>query len=147
MIIEGLVNRRQNGFGEGGTFLDVMASVSQNLRLHNGHEPVLLANYGITSQPLRVLLNAQFRRLARTNLEDCAPLGETGPGLVVLLAARAEGVEALSGGLPISPGDLHGALIDLDAGNDVVFLEDLDEWLAVGCFLVEVSSKRMTPER
>lgn len=137
MIIERLVNRRQHCFSNGGAFLDVMVSIGENLRLHNGHEPILLTNNSITSQPLRVLLNAQFRRLIGTNLEYGPPLGETGSGLVVLLAARAERIETLSGGFSVGAGDFDGALVDLDAWNDVVFLEDVDEGFAVRCFLVK----------
>lgn len=137
LIIECLVNRRQHRLSRGSAFLDIVASVGEDLRLHDGDEPILLTNYRVTSQPLSILLDAQLRRLRGANLEHGAPLGETGASLVELGAARAEGVEALGGGLAVGAGQIDGALVDLDAWEDVVLGEDVDEGLAVGGFLVE----------
>lgn len=137
MLIESLVDGRQHGLGGGGAPVDVMGAVGEDLRLDNGDEAVLLADDGIAGQALGVELDAQLRRLGGADLEDGAPLGEAGAGLVVLLAAGGEGVEALGGGLAGGAGDVDGALVDLDAGEDAVVVEDVDEGLAVGGLLVE----------
>lgn len=137
MIIKRLVNRRQHRLSHGGAFLDVVASVGENLGLDDRHKPVFLTNNGVTGQALGVLLDTQLRRLVGPDLEDGPPLGETGPRLVVLGAAGPQGVEALSGGFAVGSGDVDGALVDLDAGDDVVLEEDVDEGLAVRGFLVE----------
>lgn len=43
----------------------------------------------------------------------------------------------MGGGLAIGAGDVNGALVDLDAWDDGILLEDLDEGLAVGGLLVK----------
>lgn len=137
MIIQRLIHGRQHRLRGRRTPVNIMGPICQDLGLHNRHEPVLLTDDGIPRQPLSILLNAQLRRLSGPNLEHGPPLGEACPRLVVLLAAAAQGVEPLRGGLAVGAGDVDGALVDLDPRDDVVLLEDVDEGLAVGGFLVE----------
>lgn len=137
MIIQRLVDRREHSLRDGGTLLNVVGPIGEHLRLDDGHQPVLLTDDCVAGQTLRVLLDGQLRRLGGTDLKDGTPLGESRPGLIVLAAPCAERIEALSGGLAVGSGELYGALVDLDPRDDAVFLEDLDEGLAVGGFLVE----------
>lgn len=104
MVVESLVNGSKNGLSDGGAFFNIVRSVGENLWFDNGNQPVLLANDGVTSQALRILLDGQLGRLGGADLEDSTPLGETSAGFVVLLAAGAERVEALSGGFAIGAG-------------------------------------------
>lgn len=137
VIIQCLVNSSKHSFSDGSTFDNVMSPIGQNLGLHDRHQPILLANDRIPSQPLRVLLDRQFRRLVRSDFQHRAPLGESRAGLVVLLAPRSEGIEALRGGFAVGAGQFDDAFVDLDAGNDAVLLEDFDERLPGGGLLVQ----------
>jgi hypothetical protein len=60
-----------------------------------------------------------------------APLGEACACSVVLLAALGQVVEALRGGLAGRARELHGALVHLDAGDDALLAEHLDEGGAI----------------
>lgn len=126
VIIQSFVNRGENSLGNRRTFLDVMVTVSENFRFDDRSHPILLADYGVASQPLSVLLNRQLRRLGGADFQHRPPLGEP----------RAEVVESLSGGFPISSGELDCPLVHLDARNRIVFLENFHEQLAAGGFLV-----------
>lgn len=137
VVVERLVDRREHRLGDGGALLNVVGTVGEHLRLNDGHQPVLLADDGVAGQALSILLDGQLRRLGGADLKDGTPLGEASAGLVVLAAPGAEGIKALGGGLAVGSGELDGALVDLDPGDDAVLLEDLDEGLAVGGFLVE----------
>ena len=66
-----------------------------------------------------------------------SPLGKAGTSLVVLGAALAKVIMALGGGLAIGSTELDGALVHLDAGEDIGLLEDLHEGLASLGALVE----------
>lgn len=104
VIIQSLVNRSEHRLSRSSTLLNPMRSISQDLRLHNRHQPILLAYNRITRKSLRVLLNRQLRRLGGSDLQHRAPLSEPGTSLVELLASRAERIESLGGGFAISAG-------------------------------------------
>jgi hypothetical protein len=66
--------------------------------------PILLADNGIASQTLRILLDSKLRGFSGTNLQHSSPLGKPGTSLIVLLAPLSKTVVALGGGLYISSG-------------------------------------------
>lgn len=47
VVIEGLVDGGEDGLRDRGTLLDVVASVGEHLRLHDGHQPILLTYNGV----------------------------------------------------------------------------------------------------
>lgn len=133
VVVERLVDRREHRLSDGlghhqEAPVNVVWPVCEHLQVNDGHQPVLLADDGVAGQALSILLDGQLQRLGGADLKDGTPLGEVSAGLVVLAAPGAEGIKALSGGLTVGSGELDG---------DAVLLEDLDEGLAVGGFLVE----------
>ena len=138
VVVERLVDGGEDALGDGGAGLDVVGAVGEDLGLDDGDEAVLLADERVPGEALGVLLDGELGRLAGgADLEHGPPLGEAGTGLVVLGAARAQGVEALGGGLAVGAGDVHGALVHLDPRHDAAGLEHVDERRAGGRALVE----------
>jgi hypothetical protein len=137
VLVESLVAGSKDHLRDISTALNVMRAIDKDLRLHNRHETILLADDGITSKTLSIEVNGKLRRLIGADLEDSTPLGEAGTSLVVLGAALAKVIMALGGGLLVCASDLNGALVDLDAGEDTSLLEDIDEGLAILGLLVQ----------
>jgi hypothetical protein len=114
-----------------------MRSINKDLRLNNGHQTVLLADDGIASKTLGVLVNGKLRWLVGADLEDGTPFGKAGSSLVVLGAALAKVVMTLGGGLLVGSSELDNTLVHLDAREDIGLLEHVDEGLAGLGALVE----------
>ena len=64
---------------------------------------------------------------AVVDVQDTTPLGEAGPGLVVLGGALGQVVDALGDGLAIGPGEGNHSLVDLDARQHALGLHDVHE--------------------
>ena len=137
VLVEGLIAGSKDHLRDIGTALNVMWPIDEDLRLHNRHQTVLLADDGIASKTLSVQVNGELRWLIGADLEDSTPLGKAGSSLVVLGAALAEVIMALGGGLLVGANNLNGALVDLDAREDASLLEDINEGLAILGLLVE----------
>jgi hypothetical protein len=138
VVVERLVDGGEDALGGGGAGLDVVPAVGEDLGLDDGDEPVLLADQRVPREPLGVLLDGELGRLpGGADLEHGAPLGEARAGLVVLGAARAQGVVPLGGGLAVGARDLDGALVHLDPRDHAAGDEQVHERLPVGGLLVQ----------
>ncbi|CAM0884206.1 unnamed protein product [Alopecurus aequalis] len=60
LVVEGLVAGSKDHLSHVGTAVDVMRTINKDLRLNNGHQTVLLANDGVASKTLSVLLNGEL---------------------------------------------------------------------------------------
>lgn len=101
------------------------------------HAPVLLANDGISRQPLSVLLDRELRGFDHSDLEHRPPLGETSPGVVVRGAPLVQIVEALRRRLAVGSPQVDRALVHFDAGNHTAGLHQLYKRLPVQRLLVQ----------
>lgn len=137
VIVERLVAGREHALCHVSAAIDVVVTINEDLWLDDRDQAVLLADDGVASQSIGVLVDRELTGLGGADLQDGAPLGKASSGSVVLLAALRKAIESLSGGLAIGPGELDGALVDLDAGEHTALLEDFDEGLAVGSLLEE----------
>jgi hypothetical protein len=118
VVAERLVHGGEDALGDGGAGLDVVGAINEDLGLDDGDQPVLLADYRVPCEPLGVQPDGELGGLAAgADLEHGAPLGEARAGLVVLGAARAQGVVSLGGGLAVGAGDLDDALSTLMPGT------------------------------
>jgi len=113
------------------TYLNCVVSVSEDLRLNNGGKSVLLADSGISSESVSSFSNGELRWAAISNLEDGSPLGESRTSLIVLLASLSETVETSGGLFLVSAWQEDETLVDLDAWDDVLCLEEVNEGSAV----------------
>ena len=110
-----------------------MLAVHEDLGLDDRDQAILLARGGVTREAVGILADGLLGGAggARRDLEDRAPLGEAGTEAVVLGAARAKPVEAGAVRLAVGAGERLDALVDLDAGDHALLLEELDEGLAL----------------
>src|SRR4051812_33765919 len=86
---------------------------------------------------MRVRPEAVLARDALADRDDTAPLGEARTELAVLLEPPAQAVEALGDGLAFGERQGLRALVDLDAGDDALRLEQLGEGRSVGARLAD----------
>ena len=116
-----------------------MLAVHEDLGLDDRDQAILLARRGVAREAVGILADGLLGGAggARRDLEDRAPLGEAGAEAVVLGAARAKPVEAGAVRLAVGAGERLDALVDLDAGDHALLLEELDEGLALLGLLAE----------
>ena len=95
-----------------------VVAVHQHFGLDDRHDAVFLAKRRVARQRMRIRLDADLRRNAVADVDDRAPLGETGAELVVLREPLAQAVEAFGDRLVREAGQRLGARIHLDAGHD-----------------------------
>ncbi len=119
-----------------------MRAVHQDLGLDNGHEAVSLANAGVACKAPGSLADGALRRAVFAYRDDSAPLCEAGAGLVVAGAALVHVGKALRVLFAVRARQPAGALVDLDAENDPVLLEAVDEQRPV----VELLEQRLLKE-
>jgi sirohydrochlorin ferrochelatase len=81
--------------------------------------------------------DAPDRGYAITDGDDRSPLGEARPHIHVLLQPLTQSVEPLRVLLVRGEGQLHGAPVHLDTGDDALPLEDLREQGAVRGLLTD----------
>lgn len=108
-----------------------MVSVGEDLRLNNGGKPVLLADSGISSERVSSLSNGELRWASISNLEDGSPLGESCTSLIVLLASLSETVQTSGGLFLVCAWQEDETLVDLDAWDDILCLEQVNKGSAV----------------
>ncbi|KAF7071314.1 hypothetical protein CFC21_076678 [Triticum aestivum] len=116
--------------------LDAVLPVQQDLRLHDGHQTVVLRDGGVAGEAPGGLLDGQLGG-AVGDADHGAPLGEAGALLVVGGLPGGEAVEALAPRLVVGAGERHQALVHLDPGHDALLHQDVDDLLAVDGGLVE----------
>mmetsp|Transcript_6120 Transcript_6120/g.15799 ORF Transcript_6120/g.15799 Transcript_6120/m.15799 type:complete len:316 (-) Transcript_6120:339-1286(-) len=135
VVVEGLVAGGDDALRDGGTHVNAVRPVGQDLRLHDRHQPVLLADRCVARQANRVLVDRQLTRFIRPDLEHRAPLGKARASLVVLGASVAEAVQTRGLRLAVGAGQLDHALVDLDPRDDAALLQQLHHRGAVGSLL------------
>lgn len=116
----------QNALSDLLASFDGVVAVSQNFRLHDRHQTVFLTDFSITRQTPSIFENGLLRRQRVADLQNRAPLSETTPDRVVLLAEVGQRVETLGPSL-LALVQVSSALVDLDSGHDAFFLEHFDE--------------------
>mmetsp|Transcript_94610 Transcript_94610/g.173402 ORF Transcript_94610/g.173402 Transcript_94610/m.173402 type:complete len:218 (-) Transcript_94610:102-755(-) len=123
-----------------------MGSIWNNLGLHNWHEFLALADGRVASQSFHCISNGHstWQALGRIELQHVAPLGEAGTLIIGLLATLLQVIETdrRNFGMPKWPDCcaphalLVVALVNLDARDHAVLLDDVDHWFA-GCIVLE----------
>src|SRR3712207_4595117 len=103
--------------------LDRVISVDKDLGLDYGNEVVLLGEGRIQGERLSVGLYAALGGDATPYGYDGPPLGEARPELGVFGEPLAKTVEALRELLAFREGQINGALVHLDAGDNAGVLE------------------------
>ncbi|GMS91026.1 hypothetical protein PENTCL1PPCAC_13201, partial [Pristionchus entomophagus] len=115
----------------------VVISVAQHLRLDDGHEAGLLTDRGVSGKNVGVLEHAQMRGRVRGDGEDAAPLGEAATALLESCGLCGESIQSLGGSLSDGAMERHDSEVELDAWNDALLVEQIDELLAGVGGLVE----------
>ena len=126
--------------------LERVVAVHQHFGLDDRDDALVLAQRGVARERVRVHVEAETRRDVRADRDDRAPLREARTELAVLDETRAQPVETVGDELVGRLRERRRALVDLDAGDDALRLEDLRR--AGGrrtAFWRIVSSNRITP--
>ncbi len=137
MLVKGLDDLGENSLGDLGANLDGVVAVSENLRFNNGSKTILLADGSIAGKGVSSLKDGQLRWAAVSDLEHSSPLSESGTCSVVLFASVCETIKSGSSILILGSRKDHKTLVDLDAGNDSLLLEELSEGGAISSLLEE----------
>ena len=118
--------------------LQGVLAVHEHFRLDDRDQSGFLAQRGIARQRLRVGLDAAPAGNAVAHGDDRAPLGEAGAHLRSTPQAVAQAVQAFGDLLAGMAGQVLGAGVDLDAGDDArLRSSDLDEGSAVSVSLAD----------
>merc|ERR1719237_78716 len=139
------VNRREHALLHTRRGRKLVVAINQNLWLNDGHKPVLLADACITSKVLRGDVDREVCRTAclDVDLERGAPLGKARALLIVLGRALSEIIQASAPVLTvIAATEWLEASVHLDAWDDPIALEDIDERRARGVVLIECLLKK-----
>lgn len=143
VISEGLEDSSINSLGGLEADANVVFTVREDFGFDDGDETVGLADSSISGKTPSVFLDGGFRGAAvRGDLEDSSPFSESATNVVEFLGSLGEVVETESGGFFVSSGDDGGTLVELNTGEDTLFLQEINELLAVlggllGGFFVE----------
>lgn len=114
-----------------------MITIGQNFRLDDGYDSGALADGSVTSQNVGVFQDSQFARGVFLDLQHTPPLSEMAPILLVLDATSLKIVETLGRALVVGAKERHDTLVDLDTGEDVTLLQELNEGCSIVGLLVE----------
>ena len=114
-----------------------MVAVHEHFRLDDGDQSRFLAQRGIASQRLRVGLDATPAGNAVAYGNHRAPLGKTGPHLRVFRQALAQSVQTFGYFLSGMAGQVLGAGVNFDAGNDSRIRDDFDKGSAIFLLLAD----------
>mmetsp|Transcript_15975 Transcript_15975/g.35376 ORF Transcript_15975/g.35376 Transcript_15975/m.35376 type:complete len:304 (-) Transcript_15975:303-1214(-) len=132
VIAEGLVHGSQHLLLHLGGALDAVVAVHQDLRLHDGHQAGLLHGTSVAGKTPCILLQRKGGGGVVGDLQHGSPLGEAGALCVIVGGALLQAVQASAPCLEgLSTGQGLQASVDLDAGEDVVALQDVNERLSV----------------
>ena len=139
--------RDEHLLGDGGTDLDGVRAIGDDLRLDDGHQTVLLADGGVLRQVLHAHVDGEVAgdALGRVDLQHVPPLGEARALRVRLGAALVEVVDALAPRLGVPERAIQRArearlvvaLVHLNARDHAVLLDHVNELLAVAVLLEE----------
>lgn len=135
--MEGLHDLSEDALGDLSAHVDVVVAISEDLGLDDGDESILLTDCCVSGEGVCGLESCGLGGSALADLDDCSPLGESCALGVVVSASLGKAVKSGGRVLIVGPWDHHESLVDLDAWDDALALEELGEGGAVGGFLVE----------
>mmetsp|Transcript_3235 Transcript_3235/g.4401 ORF Transcript_3235/g.4401 Transcript_3235/m.4401 type:complete len:335 (-) Transcript_3235:409-1413(-) len=134
---ESLHGSSLNLLGNPSLNLNSMSSIHKHLRLDDRDETIHLADLSVLCESASVSFNSFHRRSAvGVNAEDTAPLSEASSLLVVLSSTLSKSVDSFGDGLSIHEG-CADAGVDLDTGNNVVSLHNVNERSSILSILEE----------
>jgi len=132
VISEGLEDSSINSLGGLEADSDVVFTVREDFGFDDGDETVGLADSGISGKTPSVFLDGGFRGAAvGGDLEDSSPLSESATNVVEFLSSLGEVIETEGGGFFVSSGDDSSTLVELNTGEDTLFLQEIHKLLAV----------------
>ena len=109
------------------TLLQRMLAIHDDLRFDNRNETCLLTQRRITSQCMGIGFNAAPTRKPIADRNHRAPLGKARAHANVFSKSVAQSIQAFCDLFTRMPGQLLGACIHFDAGNDTRLNEDFDK--------------------
>ena len=127
LLVERVEHGVERGLGRLEAALDGVVPVHQNLGLDDRDHPRLLTQGRVARERVGIGLDRPIRRKAGADRDHGAPLGEAGPQRGVLGEPLAQPVEAFRHLLPGRGRERLRAPVDLDARNDPLAREDLDQ--------------------
>jgi hypothetical protein len=136
MGLEGLHHCSEYKLRCSGALFDIVRSISKDFRFNNGNETIFLANGCISGKGVGSLFSSNPCRSAVADLADSPPLSKSASLFVVFLASVAKPIETLGGVFVFSTGNHYQTLVDLDAWQDALGLEQLYEVGTVRSFLI-----------
>jgi len=143
VISEGLEDSSINSLGGLEADTNVVFTVTEDFGFNDGDETIGLADSSISGKTPSVFLDGGFTRAAiRGDLEDSSPLSESATNVVEFLCSLGKSVETESGGFILGFGDDGSTSVELNTGEDTLFLQEFNELLAIlgglsGGFFVE----------
>ena len=135
MFAQGVEKVVQRGLGDFEMALNGMIAIHENFGFDDGHKAGFLAEGGVSGESMRIGLERETGGVLGSDFNDGAPLGKASAKLGVFGEAVAQSVEALSDAVTRKVSEGFGTFIDLDAGNDVLALEEFDHGCAISGFL------------
>src|SRR3546814_82704 len=122
----------QHRFRHDPAALQIVRAGHQHLGLDARPEALLLGDGGVTGQRVRVRLDAVAGRQAVADADHRPPFRDPGADGAVFGPPFAPALEALGDRLVGCEGQVLGALVDLDAGDDALGVQHVDERPPVG---------------
>ena len=104
-----------------------MRAVSEDLRLDDWDETVVLADGSVAGKSVGGLTNRDHRWASTTNLENSSPFGEAASFCVEGSGTSTKTVETLSGSLIVCSHNRNESLIELDTGFNSSGAEELNK--------------------
>lgn len=135
VVVQRLEDGCEHSLGDGLADLDAVVSVNQDFRFDDRNDAVGLANRGVSGEGFSGVQHGQVGWLAVTDSENVSPLGESASERVEVSAALVQVIEALGGFFSIGAHDRDDSFVDLDARQDLLGLQHLNESLSVAVLL------------
>ena len=137
MFAEGLEEMMEGSVGDFEMAFNGVIAIHEDLGFDDGNEAGFLAESGEAGQGVSVGLEREAGGCFWCDFDDRAPFGEAGAELGVFGEAVAQAVQAFGDAVAGEIGEGFGAFIDLDAGYDVLALEEFGHGSAIGGFLAD----------
>lgn len=137
VVTESLVGSGQNLLSNSGARLQIVASISEHLRLNNRHETVVLADGRVFGQDMGVLVNGLFRRRVGRDLQYAAEFGEIAAVFLVPSAAIAHAIQSSGSRLIVAAVERSKAFVHFDARHNACTSDQVYERRAVVSLLIQ----------
>jgi len=111
--------------------VNVVFTITEDFRFDNGDETIGLADSSVSSKAPSVFLDSNVRWLTVGDLEDCSPFSESASEVVEFLSSLGKIIKSESSSLILSSWDDSSTSVELDSWDDTLFLEKVDELLAI----------------